>query len=158
MSVTKTQETDGIRLGELCQISVGITTLSDSLYLFSILEEDGDLVKVTSKNGTSVWIEKAILKPIIKGSKLKQSTDPITEYILFPYEKNVEDKHKIIKEERLKTDYPNAYAYLKTVKGELDKRDNGKTNPVAWYAFGRAQGLDSSFGKKDYFFTDESFS
>ncbi len=27
-------------------------------------------------------------------------------------------------------------------------RDKGKPNPVAWYAFGRSQGLDTSFGKK----------
>ena len=32
-----------------------------------------------------IKIEKEILKPIIKGSKLKSSQDKISEYILFPY-------------------------------------------------------------------------
>jgi hypothetical protein len=44
-----------------------------------------------------------------------------------------------------------AYNYLFSVKDELDKRDNGKNNAVAWYAFGRSQGLDTSFGKKILF-------
>ena len=34
------------------------------------------------------------------------------------------------------------------IKESLDKRDKGKSNQVAWYAFGRSQGLDTSFGKK----------
>lgn len=151
LSITKIREIDGIRLGDLCQISVGITTLSDSLFLFSILKDAGNLVKVISKNGVEIWIEKAILKSVVKGSKLKSSTDPITEYLLFPYEKISNQKHKIIPEDKLKRDFPKAFKYLKGIKKELDKRDNGRKNPVAWYAFGRAQGLDSSFGKKIIF-------
>ena len=38
-----------------------------------------------------------------------------------------------------------------SVKEILDKRDNGKTNKISWYAFGRSQGLDTSFGKKILF-------
>lgn len=34
------------------------------------------------------------------------------------------------------------------MKPELDKRDKGKLNPVSWYAFGRTQGLESTFGEK----------
>ena len=36
-------------------------------------------------------------------------------------------------------------------KESLETRDNGKPNSVAWYAFGRSQGLDTSFGKKILF-------
>ncbi len=70
--------------------------------------------------------------------------------LLFPYQK-INGKHKIIPEETLKNNFPLAYNYLLSIKNELDKRDNGKTNPVAWYAFGRSQGLDTSFGKKILF-------
>lgn len=151
LSVIKTLATDGISLGKLCQISVGITTLSDRLYLFSILEEKGNLVKCINKNGAVMWLERTILKPIIKGSKLKSSTDSVSQYILFPYKKDENGKHKIITEVILKSDYPKVYKYLKSIKKELDKRDNGKQNSVTWYAFGRAQGLNSSFGKKIIF-------
>ena len=33
------------------------------------------------------------------------------------------------------------------MKNELDSRDKGKANPVAWYAYGRTQGLNK-YGKK----------
>ena len=44
--------------------------------------------------------------------------------------------------------YPMVYQYLLSVKHELDKRDKGKPNPIGWYAFGRQQGLETSFGVK----------
>ncbi|TDE17574.1 HsdM family class I SAM-dependent methyltransferase [Dyadobacter psychrotolerans] len=151
LSVDFTPKTDGIRLGDLCQISVGVTTLSDGLYLFTIVEDSGEFVEVVSKAGWNVKLEKHILKPIVKGSKLKTASDSIKEYILFPYQKDDRGKHKIMPEGKLQSEYPLAYSYLTSIKSQLDKRDNGKPNAVAWYAFGRAQGLDTSFGKKIIF-------
>jgi adenine-specific DNA-methyltransferase len=151
LSVEKVSAVNGRSLGEICQISVGLTTLSDGLFLLSVLRYAGDLAECMNKNGGLFWLEKALVKPIIKASKLRDSSDPVTEFILFPYEKDTGGKHKIIPEKRLKEEYPKAYEYLTGMKKTLLKRDNGKPNPVAWYAFGRAQGLDSSFGKKIIF-------
>lgn len=142
----------GVRLGDICQISVGVTTLSDKLYLFKIQDSISDkIVKAISKSGEEIKIEWNILKPIVKGSRLKNGAEPISEYILFPYQKNKAGKHVIIPESTLKKSYPLAYAYLLKQKSNLDRRDNGKPNAVAWYAFGRAQGLDTSFGEKIIF-------
>jgi adenine-specific DNA-methyltransferase len=141
----------GTKLGEICQISVGLTTLSDALYLFTILSEHGDLVTAKNKKGETVSLEKSLLQPIVKGSKLKSSDDPIKEYILFPYQKDEAGKHRIIPEENLQACFPMTYEYLLSVKPLLDQRDNGKPNATAWYAFGRAQALDHSFGKKIIF-------
>ena len=69
---------------------------------------------------------------------------------MFPYKK-INGKHKIIAENELKEKFPLAYEYLLISKSILDRRDNGKPNPVAWYAFGRTQGLDTTFGKKILF-------
>ncbi|HNI46060.1 MAG TPA: hypothetical protein PK230_15255, partial [Chitinophagales bacterium] len=88
--------------------------------------------------------------PIIKASKIKNAQETIKQFILFPYQK-INGKHKIIAEKDLKNDFPLAYNYLLSIKKELDKRDNGKKNTIAWYAFGRNQGLDTSFGKKILF-------
>jgi methylase of polypeptide subunit release factors len=151
LSVTAAESTEGQKLGDICQISVGVTTLADAYYLFSIISEDENVVYARSKNGTFVYLEKQILKPIIKASKLKASTDPVTEYILFPYQKDSAGKQRIIPEEILRDKYPKTFSYLLKVKPALDRRDNGKPNAVAWYAFGRAQGLDSTFGKKIIF-------
>jgi adenine-specific DNA-methyltransferase len=151
LSVEKTSLLYGKSLGEICRISVGITTLSDGLFLINILKETEESFQCRNKNGAIFWIEKTLVKPIIKGSKLKTASDPITEFIIFPYEKDAEGKHKIIPEKVLDVKYPKTYRYLNRIKNDLLKRDNGKPNPVAWYAFGRAQGLDSSFGKKIIF-------
>jgi adenine-specific DNA-methyltransferase len=152
LSVHPPGQQGGIRLGDICRISVGITTLSDKLYLFSKQErvEEG-VVRAVSKTGTVVLLEEALLKPIIKASRMKNSNDPITEYILFPYQKNGEGKNVILPEEMLREKFPLAYSYLLSQKTALNQRDNGKPNPVAWYAYGRAQSLDSAFGKKIIF-------
>jgi methylase of polypeptide subunit release factors len=151
LSVLEVDAQEGKRLGDICKISVGLTTLADKYYLFTILEENGEIVFAKNKNGDLAYLERALLKPIIKGSKLKHSADPVSEYILFPYQKNAAGKHQIINEEALKMHFPETFSYFLKVKSALDRRDNGKPNPVAWYAFGRSQGLDSSFGKKIIF-------
>ncbi|MDR0941899.1 MAG: N-6 DNA methylase [Bacteroidales bacterium] len=140
----------GKKLKEICNIHVGITTLCDSAYIFPIEEIDSAYVYADTKLKGRVRIEKNILKPIVKGSKLKHSNESIKEYVLFPYHK-VNERHTVIPENELKEKFPLAYDYLLSVKSELDKRDNGKPNTVAWYAFGRSQGLDTSFGEKIIF-------
>lgn len=152
LSINPNIKQEGVKLKDICNIHVGITTLCDKAYIFSVQEIENEPDSALAKTHFKglVKLEKAILKPIIKASKLKSGTDVISQYVLFPYQK-VNGKHKIIPEESLKNNFPLAYNYLLSVKNELDKRDNGKPNPVAWYAFGRSQGLDTSFGKKILF-------
>lgn len=149
LSIEKSENIEGVKLKDICKIHVGITTLCDKAYIFPIEPIDENYVWAKTKLRGDVKIEKSILKPIIKGSTLKSSQDKINEYVLFPYQKH-NGKNQIISEETLKS-YPLAYQYLLSVKEYLDKRDNGQRNPVAWYAFGRSQGLDTSFGKKIIF-------
>lgn len=151
LSVNSLAKIEGQKLGDICQISVGLTTLADAYYLFTIVREDENHVYAKNKHGTFVYLEKKILKPIIKASKIKVSTDRVTEYILFPYQKDAAGKQRIIPENILREKFPQTFSYLLKVKSTLDRRDNGKPNAVAWYAFGRAQGLDSTFGKKIIF-------
>jgi methylase of polypeptide subunit release factors len=140
----------GKRLGDIAKIHVGITTLCDKAYIFPVSDLDKEYVIAHTKLHGKVKIEKEVLKPVVKASTLKSSFDPIREHILFPY-KRENGKHKIISENDFKTQFPLAYSYLLAVKSELDKRDAGKPNGVAWYAFGRSQGLDTSFGRKILF-------
>jgi methylase of polypeptide subunit release factors len=146
-----TSKAKGKKLKDICKIGVGLTTLSDKSYIFPIVKKINDnLVYVKTFYKGVIPIETQILKPIIKGSTYKGDNGHPKEYILFPYQK-VNGKYQIISEEILKNSYPNAYQYLLSIKNILDKRDGGKPNPVAWYAFGRNQSLDSSFGKKIIF-------
>ncbi len=142
--------TKGIKLGEIAEIHVGVTTLADKAYIFDVEKIEKDYIWCQTKFKGLIKFEKAILKPIIKVSTLKNSDEPIKEYILFPY-KNDKNGTKIIHEKELKNKFPLSYKYLKSIKNILDKRDNGKPNKVAWYAFGRSQGLSTSLGEKILF-------
>jgi adenine-specific DNA-methyltransferase len=139
------------RLGEVCRIHVGIMTLCDKAFIFSVKNtDDASVVLAESRLGGAVLLEKAVLRPIVKASTLKSGDEPIREMVLFPYEKRG-GKHAIMAESDLRTRYPLAYAYLCRVRPALDARDAGKPNAVAWYAFGRSQGLETSFGPKILF-------
>ncbi len=140
---------NGKKLKDICNIHVGITTLSDKSYIFPIEIIDDNFAYALTKLKGKIKIERQILKPIVKGSTLKTSDEPIKEYILFPFKK-INEKHQILQEDELKNNFPFAYEYLLSIKDELAKRDNG--NPInPWYNFGRTQSLDTSFGKKIIF-------
>jgi adenine-specific DNA-methyltransferase len=150
----------GTPLGKLAKIHTGLATLKDDVFIiadptfdknkeiatFIIESEDKDIPP------KSVKIEAKILKKIIKASTWKFSTEDQHRFIIFPYKKDADNKHKIIPEKELKQDYPLAFAYFKSVRKELDTRDKGDSAKLekyaAWYAFGRSQGIDTSFGKK----------
>ncbi|WP_292461264.1 Eco57I restriction-modification methylase domain-containing protein [Methanothermococcus sp.] len=140
-------ENRGAPLGKIADIHVGITTLADSYYIFKdpVFKENTAIIKL--KDGREFEIEKDILKPIVKASVLKSSDEEQNRYVIFPY-KLKNGKHTIIPEDELKEKYPLTYDYFLKIKDILLARDKGKPNPVAWYAFGRSQGLDTSFGKK----------
>jgi len=150
LSVEKSTIKKGQRLGDICNIHVGVTTLADKAYICKFIEEKEKTFVLLSRIGGEIEIEKEICKPIIKASLLKAGNEAITEYIFFPY-KSESDKKTIIPELELEEKYPLAYKYLLSVKEILNKRDNGKPNKTAWYAFGRSQGLTTSFGKKILF-------
>lgn len=135
----------GDKLGNHVNISVGIATLCDKVYLMEKVKEiDDDIWLMKNKIVGEVEIEKHILQPILKISKV------VSSYIIFPYSLQ-SDKYKIIKEDKFKLNYPKAYNHLLANKEEyLDKRDKGKVNKVAWYAYGRGQGM-SIIGDKIIF-------
>ncbi|PKM93054.1 MAG: N-6 DNA methylase, partial [Elusimicrobia bacterium HGW-Elusimicrobia-4] len=140
-------EVRGIPLGKIAKIHVGITTLADDFYIFKdpIFEKDKATIKL--KDGREFTVEKSILKPIIKASVLKSPEEKQNRHVIFPYKK-INGKHAIIPEAELKKEYPDTYKYFLAIKDRLFLRDKGKPNSVSWYAFGRSQGLDTSFGKK----------
>ena len=116
--------------------SVGIATLKDNVYKIDSFD-DNFCFKGSFK------IEKEMCKKIIKATKSK-SIDDYT-YIIYPYVGN-----KIMQEEFIKLNYPNAYKYFLSIKEELKTRDAGKTEKYEmWYAYGRKQGLlKESNGKR----------
>lgn len=142
-----------VPLGQIAHIGVGITTLADKVFILQgdpSLPLNKPIVRLQTSAGETVEIESALLRPIIKASTFKGDTGHPKEYIIFPYEL-LEGRFRILSEEVLQALYPLGYAYLLRYRFYLLRRDGGKPNPEGWYAFGRHQNLETSFGTKIIF-------
>ena len=134
-------ENTGNRFGELYKTRHGIATLKNEIYIFKPVKEDEEFYYL--KNGETHAIEKRLCRNIVNSNKLSRnkSLEQLNEKIIFPYAS--QGKAEIIDEDFLKSEFPNAYKYLKYKKNILDKRDNGKAKDYSnWYAFGRNQSLE----------------
>lgn len=149
--VILTNPTGSLPLGEVCDIRVGLATLCDKAYIFKVSEVERGTSMAHSKLCGDVEIESDLLIPVIKCSTAKDCKKIPELKILLPYRKNSAGKYEVIPEPELSKKWPKTYAYLKKVRPELDKRDNGRPNEIAWYAFGRSQALDICQGEKIVF-------
>lgn len=134
-------EKSGFKLDTLTNISTGIATLKDSLYIVDITNKDNNFY-VKYYNDKIYEIEKEITTEIIKVSDF-QNEDEFNnnvKRIIYPYV-NFNDDVILMDENYLMKKYPNTYDYLKDIKPELLKRDKGKKTYKNWYAYGRNQGL-----------------
>lgn len=125
-------------------VRTGIATLRDNVYM---VEYDGSTY-YKEVGGKKYTVEESLIKRLYKIPELKlaDNMEDSCRYIIFPYQKS-EKGFEIIPEEELKNKAPKTYEYLCIQREELDKRDKGKPNLVAWYAYGRTQGLNK-YGKK----------
>lgn len=133
-------------------IRVGIATLKDSIYLLDGYDEEHRLF-FKDHESTRYYIEPAITRGIYKVSNIKAESSILDakQYIIFPYEEvkqatliETSKSFQIISEETIAASFPLCYHYLNHVRSILDSRDKGKENSVAWYAYGRSQGLGNN--------------
>jgi len=127
------------KLGDITDISVGLQTSADEIYIFTPKEESEDTF-VFSYNGTDYEVEKSICRPAIYDLSFGafESIEGNAQMI-FPYE-IVGGKAVLIDEDTLKNNYPLVWAYLNEYKSKLEKRKLQGKNPK-WYQFGRSQSL-----------------
>jgi hypothetical protein len=128
----------------------GIQTSANDVCIFTPLNEDHEFYYFR-QNGKHYKIEKNFTKPYFKTSS---GEDNLYTYrllkpnarVIYPYYKN-EDKLDLIPLETIKTDYPNAHAYLLEKKSILNnpKRDikPKPENDDEWYRYGRHQSLEN---------------
>jgi adenine-specific DNA-methyltransferase len=120
----------------------GIATLSD--FTYTVKESDGKFF--ATYLGIVYEIEKNILVPLLKLTKIKGQLIEKFDYIIYPYAK---DSKIILEESFIAENYPKCYEYLKTVREKLDLRDKGKVEKYEkWYAYGRKQGLHKNILNK----------
>lgn len=138
--------TGQVPLSSICEIHVGIQTLSDKVFIFGLdaIECGQKFTKVRSAHGLGTFqIESDLLLPAVKASKIKPDWDGSPDsMIIWPYAAKPGEKTEILPESELMLKFPLGYEYLLAHKSILDMRDNGRPNPFGWYAFGRQQHLD----------------
>ncbi|TEU17927.1 MAG: restriction endonuclease subunit M, partial [Anaerolineales bacterium] len=133
------------RLGEVfAHVFQGVVTGADEIYFLgrtSNVEEE--VIEVFSqREGKNIRIERAILKPMLKGEDVSRYTEPdFKHFCIYPY-KLVGNKTVILQKSELSTDFPLAYQYLRQYRSELrDLRIKYKTNPQYWYSCHRARSM-----------------
>jgi len=133
-------ESTGIPFGELYQTRHGIATLKNDIYIFRPVDEDEKFFYL--QNGSLYKIEKGICRNIVNSNKLSRevSLTNLKEKVIFPYDQK--DKPKLLNENLVQENYPEAYKYLQNKRKILAERDKGKGNYENWFAFGRTQSLE----------------
>lgn len=129
------------------KIRNGLATLKNDIFFFSPLKQDKKYYYRVYKE-QEYKIEKEVCINVAKPNVIKTEQDLIDkmEKAIFPY---FEEQGKVVIIDKLtmKSKYPYAYAFLLSVKTELDARDKGNGKYPEWYAYGRTQGMQN-FGKK----------
>ncbi len=139
----------GAVLSDIADISVGLQTSNDSVYIFSAKLEEKDHL-VLDWNGKEWRIEKGILRPCLHDVQLTAYTRPQSnKYMIFPY--RIKDgRAHLIQPAQMAKEFPGALSYLSARRQELEKR-NITGGPVAerqWYQYGRSQSLNKFDGSK----------
>lgn len=144
------QTNQNLKRIELQQISIkdfirtGIATLKDEIFF---IEQD-TFGFYKHYQGSKQYLERDLIKPIYKIPELKSQEDisDVLRHIIFPYVKT-HVGYELIDENQFAQYFPITYEYLSRNREALNSREKGKSTALAWYAYGRTQGLNK-FGKK----------
>lgn len=130
-----------VRLGDLAAIRSGIATLADSAFEIKGFKLVGG--KVTFKDeisGKDLAIDEGLCPRRVKLTKVsaQEGIRSAQTRILCPYGED----GKLIDEDRLGQEHPDALVFLKARKSRLGRRDKGDQKGYeGWHAYGRKQGL-----------------
>lgn len=121
----------------------GIATGMDNVFFLKNCSiEKGILTGYSDEKEDWVEIEEQTCKMLLKGDQVhryqKLSTDI---YVVFPYRLKG-NKYLLYEKKYFKSNFPLAYAYLKTFESELRNREKGKFDNESWFQFSRKQGMN----------------
>lgn len=136
---SKMKNAETVPLKMIAEISVGVQTSKDKIYIFVPDAETDNTYKFTYA-GKAYEVEMAICKPCIYDLSFGEfDTISSNAKMIFPYHIS-RDKADVLTEEYLEAQFPLCWAYLNEHKEVLEKRKiNGKE--PKFYQFGRTQSL-----------------
>ena len=113
-------------------IGQGVVTGADAVFLLRNLrrQKDGKVLVEQRKTGRRLWIESALLRPIIRNRDIRGYGRPRPSTLcLVPYDAS----GRILDEDVLQAGFPHAHRYLLSCKDSLAARH--RQQPEGWYAF-----------------------
>jgi type I restriction-modification system DNA methylase subunit len=129
----------------------GLKTSADKVYMVSIKRTKGDLCEVETGLGQTTNIERAILRPVVKGEHVQRYSIDMSAslYIIYPYEVRDNGRAVILDQRTIANRFPYTWDYLKANKKVLGARDRGIwDNRSDWYAYARSQNIATFVGEK----------
>lgn len=126
-----------IKLGDCCQIFVGIQTSADSFYHLTKLPSNNWYSKIENQN---INIEETYLRPLVTGKDVNRYVSPIIKkYLLHLYdEKNL----SLFKINHIELETPNTFYYLKRNENFLRAREKGKMDNDGWFGYNYPKNLE----------------
>lgn len=118
----------------------GIITGKDAVFCVKGVIK-GEFLNFIDEQGIQHNIEKAILKPHLRGEDINKFKNlRNNEWLIFPYN-IINGKAELITAFELKSKYPNTLNYLKCYEDILRQREKGKFNNESWYQYSRNQAI-----------------
>jgi hypothetical protein len=130
-------------LGDVARIFQGLVTGADKVFVLEGVShlDNGD-IKVKEQSGQEWVLEPQLLKPFINKNTVSTYKKPVYHhYIIFPYYLVNGSRAELIPVEKMSSDYPKVWEYLRGKEKVLRAREGGKWDHAQWYAFGRSQNL-----------------
>jgi type I restriction-modification system DNA methylase subunit len=138
------------RLSDIAEsVFVGLQTSADPVYIVSVDREDGPLAYVTeAESGVAVPIERALLRPILRGREIQRwAVEWRKLFLILPYK--LEGGHvEPIRSEELRRGYPWAAAYFDRHRTKLEARDGAEKLGNDWHLFAYNKNLEKFEGVK----------
>ena len=121
------------------RIFQGLKTSADAVYILSYqMIGKGRTAFYSRALERDVQLEAGLLRPLVKGAEMRRywiGEPPRS--MLLPYENGLP-----IEADRLRSDFPLAWEYLKQNRATLEERERGKMRHDRWYAFVYPKNLD----------------
>lgn len=136
------------KLSDIANVFVGLQTSNDAAYIIEPIAKSDGIYTFEDLNGHQAKVEKSLCQPCLLDVSLQPYGTPTpNRQIIFPYF-FVGGRAVLIPIDKLQAEYPNAYAYLTSLKEKLESRSfANKSKGGDWYRFGRAQSLNKFSGK-----------
>ena len=136
------QKENEATLGNVADIFVGVQTSADKIYIVKPTKVLKNYVRFIDMNGKEWKIEKSILRPCLLDVPLDCFGKPkYNAFMIFPYWIDKKGHAKLYTQKKMKTKFPECWAYLKSFRSNLENRSVQGYTKQSWYRFGRSQSL-----------------